>query len=91
MNAMSMNKGKMREEWLSALEKGVEVPASPVLPTVEIGDIHELLVEASSGTQPCTSCCTQCATKCCYATLKIFPDKPEEVGSHNRAEMSEAL
>lgn len=91
MNVMSVNKRKMREDWLSALEKGVEVPGSPVLPMVEIGDIHELLIEASSGTRPCTSCCTQCATDCCYATQKVFPDRPEEVGSHNRAEMSEAL
>ena len=88
MTAISVNKGKMRAEWLSALEKGVEVSGSPMLPVVEIGDIHELLIEASSGTQPCTSCCTQCASNCCYATLKVFPGRPEGVGSHNRAEMS---
>jgi len=87
MNAISTSKGKTREEWLSALERGLEVSGSPVLPVIEISDVHGLLIEASSGTRPCTSCCTQCASNCCNATMKVFPDRPEEVGRHNFAEM----
>jgi hypothetical protein len=61
----------LRRVWLGE-ETGSALGAvrdrNPLLPPVGADAIGDLLIEAASGTKPCTTCCTQCSSNCCYAT-----------------------
>jgi hypothetical protein len=58
----------LRERWLLPGATTDQLPESVLPPAAEPWFIHDLLVEMSSGTRPCTTCCTQCCQKCCWAT-----------------------
>lgn len=58
----------LRTRWLDDQRTTDRIPDNPLPPAAEPWYIHELLIEAASGTKPCTTCCTQCCQNCCYAT-----------------------
>lgn len=60
----------VRNRWLDFPEYSSTLP-NPLPKVVKEWEIRDLLVEASSGTKPCTSCCTQCSSNCCYATQVV--------------------
>lgn len=72
--AICLDREELREEFRSVWLEGGDAAGWGHLqnftfsPPVAPEEIHELLIEMSSGTQPCTSCCTQCASNCCNAT-----------------------
>lgn len=58
----------IRRAWLG----GASDPSNPLPPASQPAEMHDLLLENSSGTNPCTSCCTQCTPACCNATIKLL-------------------
>jgi len=57
-----------RRLWLENRPDRFGKRVCPLPGPIEAWEIQRLLVEMSSGTQPCTSCCTQCSSQCCNAT-----------------------